>query len=85
LKAIGEKLIPGIPEETRVAILQQTNDGAVSASEVQTSNISEPGESSSVLEEVIERATARSEVQKEINGVFPRSSTPQARAYSNVS
>lgn len=68
LKAIAEKLIPGIPEETRVTILQQTEDGD---SEVEgiLPDISSPrtkNEDDSVIEEVIERATARSGVQKEI-------------------
>lgn len=67
LKAIAEKLIPGIPEETRVAILQQT-DASNNATETResggaNSNSDGPG----VLEDVIERATARQALQKEID------------------
>lgn len=68
LKAIAEKLIPGIPEETRVAILQQTEVDGSKAEETlpdisssQTKNADRP-----VIEEVIERATEMSEVQKHI-------------------
>ena len=73
LRAIAEKLIPGIPEQTRVSILQQTNatlaDTDVLAPEAAVSE--DRGESSrgrSVLEEVIEKATSRSEVEQEIRG-----------------
>ncbi|GKT45664.1 putative ABC transporter ATP-binding protein YheS [Colletotrichum spaethianum] len=69
LKAIAEKLIPGIPEETRISLLQQTNvtdansdlrpnDGSVEAGE--------SGQGRSVLEHVIEQATAKSDVEQEI-------------------
>ncbi|KAI0850475.1 P-loop containing nucleoside triphosphate hydrolase protein [Daldinia vernicosa] len=66
LKAVAEKLIPGIPEETRITILQQTDVGDVNADEGPAPASSE-GEGPEVLEEVIERATAKQEVQKEIN------------------
>ncbi|KAK8128344.1 hypothetical protein PG984_009452 [Apiospora sp. TS-2023a] len=68
LKAIAEKLIPGIPEETRVAILQQTEVDDSKAKEM-LPDIPSPrtrNEDRSVISEVIERATARSEVQNEI-------------------
>ncbi|KAK7981841.1 ABC transporter [Apiospora saccharicola] len=68
LKAIAEKLIPGIPEETRVAILQQTEVDDSTAKET-LPDISSPrtkNEDRSVINDVIERATARSEVQNEI-------------------
>ncbi|CAK7262805.1 hypothetical protein SEPCBS57363_000231 [Sporothrix epigloea] len=58
LRAIAEKLIPGIPEETRIAILQQTNDGADGALAAANRR--------TVLEEVIERATAKDELEQEI-------------------
>ncbi|KAF2971092.1 hypothetical protein GQX73_g2420 [Xylaria multiplex] len=65
LKAIAQKLIPGIPEETRIVILQQTD-----AEEANAETVSHPplsaANSKSVLEEVIERATARHEVQREL-------------------
>ncbi|KAI1770860.1 P-loop containing nucleoside triphosphate hydrolase protein [Hypoxylon cercidicola] len=62
LKAIAEKLIPGIPEETRIVILQQTDAGndEDSASTLST------GDGAVVLEEIIERATSKQEVQQEI-------------------
>lgn len=56
LKAIAERLIPGIPEETRIAILQQTDAGAVSSGSART-----------VLEQVIESATSKDELEKEIS------------------
>ncbi|KAI0132118.1 ABC transporter [Xylariales sp. AK1849] len=69
LKAIAEKLIPGIPEETRVVILQQTNIGEADSDDpVETYSLPAKTEQGlNVLEEVIERATARHEVQKEID------------------
>lgn len=65
LKAIAEKLIPGVPEETRMVILQQTDAGDSNTDE---SSASTPGkgEGRAVLEEVIERATSKQEVQQEI-------------------
>ncbi|CRK15071.1 hypothetical protein BN1708_011340 [Verticillium longisporum] len=73
LKAIAEKLIPGIPEEARISILQQTDargtntdvppPGAASSAE---SPSREPG---SVLEDVIEKATARSDVEQDIRAL----------------
>lgn len=66
LKAVAEKLIPGIPEETRITILQQTDVGDVNADEDPVPAPIE-GEGPAVLEEVIERATAKQEVQKEID------------------
>ncbi|KAI5463410.1 P-loop containing nucleoside triphosphate hydrolase protein [Mariannaea sp. PMI_226] len=62
LKAIAEKLIPGIPEGTRIAILQQSRlvdekpDGKPE---------SENGQATT-LDEVIERATAKQAVEQEI-------------------
>lgn len=69
LKAIAEKLIPGIPEETRISILQQTD-----AQDTNTDMLPQEGSSTSaagsqgrtVLEEVIERATARSDVEQDL-------------------
>ncbi|KAI1079471.1 P-loop containing nucleoside triphosphate hydrolase protein [Whalleya microplaca] len=69
LKAIAEKLIPGVPEQTRVVILQQTNIGDVDTSETSQSQghvASDSRDARTVLEEVIERATSKQEVQKEI-------------------
>lgn len=66
LKAIAEKLIPGIPEASRIAILQQTKL-------TEGEEDSKPGSGSqatttSTLQEVIERATSRNAVEQEIKG-----------------
>ncbi|KAK7956893.1 ABC transporter [Apiospora aurea] len=80
LKAIAEKLIPGIPEATRIAILQQTQvsdanaDGTLPGSSVSQTTRGDR----LVIEEVIERATARSEVQREIQGQTRSYQTPSA-------
>jgi hypothetical protein len=63
LKAVAQKLIPGIPIPTRISLLQQTaSDG--SGPEDDKSAMSQL----SVLEEVIDRATSRNEIQREIDG-----------------
>jgi hypothetical protein len=67
LRAIAEKLIPDIPEETRVSILQQTNAGDANTDEFQL-GASATGEGRTVLEDVIDKATAKSELEREING-----------------
>ncbi|KAL5332085.1 hypothetical protein ACEPPN_001629 [Leptodophora sp. 'Broadleaf-Isolate-01'] len=70
LKAIAEKLIPGIPIQTRISILQQTsNDGSEDGGDVTSSlqNIKLSGNTLSVLEAVIDKATSRSEIQREID------------------
>ncbi|PHH82483.1 hypothetical protein CDD82_5819 [Ophiocordyceps australis] len=61
LKAIADKLIPGIPEETRVTILQQTRltDEAHDAGSEQQAQMS-------VVQQVIDRATARDTMEQEI-------------------
>lgn len=64
LKAIAQKLIPGIPIQTRISILQQT------VSEEDSSPEEGKNESKlSVLEEVIDRATSKNEIQHEIDGM----------------
>ena len=70
LKAIADKLIPGIPEKTRVAILQQTDVGDATVDETPKRTVTDVGEERgpTVLEEVIERATARNKLQKDIAG-----------------
>lgn len=72
LRAIAEKLIPGILEQTRVAILQQTRAKETDTSlyATQTAGAATEGNAQgpSVLEEVIEKATARHEVEQEIRG-----------------
>jgi hypothetical protein len=72
LKAVAEKLIPGIPIQTRISILQQTaSDGSDPVPEA-TSSLQKlelgSGNQFSVLEEVIDRATSRNEIQREIDG-----------------
>ncbi|KAH7031136.1 ABC transporter [Microdochium trichocladiopsis] len=64
LRAIAEKLIPGIPEETRVVLLQQT--AKTGGSGAGAGGGEEARQSMNVLEEVIERATSREKVQREI-------------------
>ncbi|KAL6923649.1 hypothetical protein ACHAPO_007884 [Fusarium lateritium] len=66
LKAIAEKLIPGIPEEMRIAILQQTK--LTDEKEEHDSNQAEGGQSS-VLEQVIEKATAKHAIEQDIKGL----------------
>ncbi len=71
---MAEKLIPGIPIQTRISILQQTaSDGSDPAAEVAAAVKGLEIDSSrqfSVLEEVIDRATSRNEIQREIDGMF---------------
>ncbi|KAM0220188.1 hypothetical protein ACHAQI_000646 [Fusarium lateritium] len=63
LKAIAEKLIPGIPEETRIAILQQTKlTDEESGKKPETVD----REEASVLEQVIEKATAKHAIEQDI-------------------
>ncbi|KJK80332.1 hypothetical protein H634G_04571 [Metarhizium anisopliae BRIP 53293] len=65
LRAIADKLIPGIPEGTRIAILQQTkltdDDGDENSRQARKAE-------ASVLQEVIDRATARDTIEQEIKG-----------------
>ncbi|EQB51988.1 ABC transporter [Colletotrichum gloeosporioides Cg-14] len=69
LKAITEKLIPGIPEDTRISILQQT-DASTTDADIRPSDASIGSEQlSSVLEHVIEKATARSDVEQDIRAL----------------
>lgn len=74
LKAIAEKLIPGIPEETRIAILQQTK-----LTDEKDEHDSNPAESSqlSVLEQVIEKATAKHAIEQDIKGALSTNSLYQ--------
>lgn len=75
LKAIAEKLIPGIPVQTRISILQQTDadskdvgDKGKSGENIESGE--KKGSTLSVLEEVIDRATSRSKIQHEVDGMF---------------
>ena len=72
---MAEKLIPGIPIPTRISILQQTstdetNSGSTNEGTSQSKAISTSASQLSVLEEVIDRATSRNEIQREIDGKF---------------
>ncbi|KHN98059.1 ABC transporter-like protein [Metarhizium album ARSEF 1941] len=66
LRAIADKLIPGIPEGTRIAILQQTKL-------MEDDGDEKPGEGhkpqASVLQEVIDRATAQDTIEQEIKAL----------------
>ncbi|KAF6841526.1 ABC transporter [Colletotrichum musicola] len=71
LKAVAEKLIPGIPEQTRISILQQT-DASDADSDIRPDGpaaAAGPAEGRSVLEHVIEQATARSDVEQDIKAL----------------
>jgi hypothetical protein len=59
-------LIPDIPEETRIVILQQTDLKEAEADEQSMASGNDEGSGLSVLEEVKERATSRQELEKEI-------------------
>lgn len=72
LKAIAEKLIPGIPEESRIVIMQQT-DASPGGTDDPLSEAALKSEENdqhdlSVLQHVIEKATGRSDVEQEIKG-----------------
>ena len=74
MKAVAEKLIPGIPIQTRISILQQTaSDGSDPVSEATSTLQNLDLDSSnqfSVLEEVVDKATSRNDIQREIDGEF---------------
>lgn len=75
LRAIAERLIPGIPDETRISILQQTR---LVDDEQKTEAAG--SSSSTVLEEVIEKATAKQALEKEVKGM---NSKPRSGAATN--
>ncbi|KAJ4270221.1 hypothetical protein NW762_001897 [Fusarium torreyae] len=85
LKAIAEKLIPGIPEETRIAILQQTKL-TDEKSEKKSETISSDG--ASVLEQVIEKATAKHAIEQDIKdlteGIDASDSFTPVRAFRRL-
>ena len=65
---MAEKLIPGIPIPTRISILQQTSTDEQSTADASQTKTAAPSSSQlSVLEEVIDRATSRNEIQHEID------------------
>ncbi|KAI8956383.1 ABC transporter [Xylaria longipes] len=71
LKAIAQKLIPGIPEETRIVILQQTNAEDISTAAIPEQILARPSNTRdrNVLEDVVERATARHEAHRELESL----------------
>lgn len=72
LKAIAEKLIPGVPEESRIVIMQQTDASPGGADDRLTEAVLKSEEIDhhdlSVLQHVIEKATGRSDIEQEIKG-----------------
>ncbi|KAH6634544.1 putative transporter protein [Chaetomium sp. MPI-SDFR-AT-0129] len=69
LRAIAEKLIPGIPEQTRVSILQQTNLSDANTDTVPAASLPAEGDGPTVLEDVVDKATAKSDLEQEINSL----------------
>ncbi|KAK3897597.1 hypothetical protein C8A05DRAFT_47854 [Staphylotrichum tortipilum] len=67
LRAIADKLIPGIPEQTRVAILQQTNITDATTTELPAATPPGSTDGPTVLEDVVDKATAKSDLEQEIN------------------
>lgn len=74
MKAVAEKLIPGIPIQTRISILQQTSTSDPNAASTDGSTATAKSASSSgqmsVLETVIDGATSRNDIQQEIDGSY---------------
>lgn len=66
LRAIGERLIPGIPEQTRIAMLQQTDAEDSNADFSPGNNAVTSGSGNTVLQEVVDKATAKDELEREI-------------------
>lgn len=66
LRAIGERLIPGIPEQTRIAMLQQTDAEDVNADFSPKNNAATSNSGNTVLQEVVDKATAKDELEREI-------------------
>ncbi|KAB8290490.1 hypothetical protein EYC80_010920 [Monilinia laxa] len=72
LKAIAEKLIPGIPVQTRISILQQTDADLKNTDNLEggVKNVEsreERGSKLSILENVIDKATSRNTILREID------------------
>lgn len=67
LRAIADKLIPGIPEQTRVSILQQTNISDANTDDLPAATPSAGTGGPTVLEDVVDKATAKSDLEQEIN------------------
>ena len=81
LRAIVEKLIPGIPEQTRIAILQQTNaEEANTDITPEHGGIPSPRQGKTVLEEVVAKATAKDELEQEISILADGLNSPDGSA-----
>lgn len=77
LKAIAERLIPGIPEKTRISILQQTSASDTNTDDSQLGT-SATCDGPTVLEDVIDKATAKSELEREINSLADGVNSPDS-------
>lgn len=78
MKAIAEKLIPGIPCATRIAFLQQIGtEGSLENTDFSCSSLKTEmtqlhvSSQRSVLDDVIERAVVKDEIQQEIDILLP--------------
>jgi hypothetical protein len=69
LRAIADKLIPGIPEQTRVSILQQTNISDANTDDLPPTTLTSGNDNDgpTVLVDVVDKATAKSDLEQEIN------------------
>lgn len=77
LRAIGERLIPGIPEQTRIAMLQQTDASDSDANMPPDYKAAASGSVNTVLQEVVEKATARDELEREISVLADGVNSPE--------
>lgn len=88
LRAIGEKLIPGIPEQTRIAMLQQTDAEDFNADFSPENDAASSGSGNTVIQRVIDKATAKDELEREIailaNGVSSSEGLAGVRALRKV-
>lgn len=80
LRAIGERLIPGIPEQTRIAMLQQTDSDDSNADFSPGNNAVGSGPGNTVLQEVIDKATAKDELEREIATLADGVNSPEGLA-----
>ncbi|KAK4034563.1 ABC transporter F family member 3, partial [Parachaetomium inaequale] len=69
LRAIADKLIPGIPEQTRVSILQQTSISDANTDDLPPTGPSGTSDGPNVLEDVVDKATAKSDLEQEISSL----------------
>jgi len=85
LRAIADKLIPGIPEQTRVSILQQTSLSDANTDDLPPAGPSGSSDGPNVLEDVVDKATAKSDLEQEINCMFIQHGTNnQSDIYSTL-